>query len=280
MRQLGRTARRLTGDDVDRAADGRRAVERRPAAAQHLDPLDHIGRNLLQPVDTRQGGENRMRVDQNLRIVAVETVDADLREAAVLAVVLDAHPGLERKALGQARGVGPFEQAGVQHAHQRRSFAPQRLRTAGRDDHFVHRNAALRHLEVEFPGLAPFESDGHPAGGIAQRTDFERQFADREVFQEIVARGVGRRTESRADDGHRGVGDVFMGIPVHDVAEKIRVRAFARRFGREHDKALAHGQRQQNISFHTKVLNNGESKSAPACGRLRLPAAFTNPAHP
>ena len=266
MRQLGRTARRLTGDDVDRAADGRRAVERRPAAAQHLDPLDHIGRNLLQPVDTRQGGENRMRVDQNLRIVAVETVDADLREAAVLAVVLDAHPGLERKALGQARGVGPFEQAGVQHAHQRRSFAPQRLRTAGRDDHFVHRNAALRHLEVEFPGLAPFESDGHPTGGIAQRTDFERQFADREVFQEIVARSVGRRTESRADDGHRGVGNVFMGFTVHDVAEKIRVRAFARRFGREHDKALAHGQRQQNISFHTKVLNNGESKSAPACG--------------
>ena len=53
-----------------------------------------------------------MRVDQNLRIVAVETVHADLREAAVLAVVLDAHPGLERKALGQARGVGPFEQAG------------------------------------------------------------------------------------------------------------------------------------------------------------------------
>ncbi|WP_443639717.1 hypothetical protein, partial [Alistipes shahii] len=59
---------------------------------------------------------------------------------------------------------------------------------------------------------------------------------------------------------------VFMGFTVHDVAEKIRVRAFARRFGREHDKALAHGQRQQNISFHTKVLNNGESKSAPACG--------------
>lgn len=159
-----------------------------------------------------------------------------------------------------------FEQAGVQHAHQRRSFAPQRLRTAGRDDHFVHRNATLRHLEVEFPGLAPFESDGHPTGGIAQRTDFERQFADREVFQEIVARSVGRRTESRADDGHRGVGNVFMGFTVHDVAEKIRVRAFARRFGREHDKALAHGQRQQNISFHTKVLNNGESKSAPACG--------------
>ena len=55
--------------------------------------------------------------------MAVEAVDAHLREAAVLAVVLDAHPGLERKALGQARGVGPFEQAGVQHAHRAERLA-------------------------------------------------------------------------------------------------------------------------------------------------------------
>ena len=87
-----------------------------------------------------------------------ETVDADLREAAVLAVVLDAHPGLERKALGQARGVGPFEQAGVQHAHQRRSFAPQRLRTAA-----PHRTADLAALR------AGAVDPRHPLGGA--RTD-------------------------------------------------------------------------------------------------------------
>ena len=187
--------------------------------------------------------------------MAVETVDADLREAAVLAVVLDAHAGLEREALGQARGVGPLEQAGVQYAHQRRSFAPQRLRTAGRDDHFVHRNAALRHLEVEFPGLAPFERDGHPTGGIAQRADFERQLALGKVFQEIVPRGVGRRAESRTDDSHRGVGNVFTGFTVHDVAEKVRVRAFARRFGaiRSADVQAHEKECRQDISLHTKI---------------------------
>ena len=91
MRQLRRIARRFLGDDVDRAADGRRAVQRRTAAAQHLDPLDHVGRNLLQSVDARQGRKDRMRIDENLRIMAVESVDAHLREAAVLAVVLDPH---------------------------------------------------------------------------------------------------------------------------------------------------------------------------------------------
>ena len=93
-----------------------------------------------------------------------------------------------------------------------------------------------------------------------------RQLAFGQVFQKIVSRRVGRGAECRARHGDGRLGKVFMGFTVHDVAEKIRVRAFARRFGREHDKALAHGQRQQNISFHTKVLNNGESKSAPACG--------------
>ncbi len=198
MRHLRRIARRLTGDDVDRAADGRRPVQRRAAAAQHLDPLDHIGRNLFQAVYARQGRENRMRVDQNLRIVAVEAVDAHLREAAVLAVVLDAHAGLERQALCQARGIGPSRTS----RRPARSPAPApraaAVRTAGRYDHLVHRNAALRHLEVQFAGLAPFESDGHPTGGIAQRADFERQFAVGQVFQEIVPRSVGRRAECRA----------------------------------------------------------------------------------
>ena len=126
MRQLRRIARRLLGDDVDRAADGRRPEQRRTAAAQHLDPLDHVGRNLLQSVDARQGREDRVRIDQNLRIMAVEAVDAHLREAAVLAVVLDPHAGLERQPLRQARGVGLLEQPGVQHAHQRRRLPAQR----------------------------------------------------------------------------------------------------------------------------------------------------------
>ena len=190
--------------------------------------------------------------------MAVETVDANLRKATVLTVVLDAHAGLEGESLRQARGIGPFEQPRVQHAYQRRSFAPQRRRTAGRDDHFVHRNAALHHLEIEFQRLALFQRDGHLRRGIAQRTDFERQFADRKVFQEIVPRSIGRRAESRTDDSYRGIGNVFMGFTVHNVAEKIRVRALARRIGAHHagDSQAHRKEPRQDMSFHMKISNN------------------------
>ena len=240
MRQLGRTARRLLGDDVDRAADGRRPEKRRTAAAQHLDPLDHVGRNLLQSVDARQGREDRVRIDQNLRIMAVEAVDTHLHKAAVLAVVLDTHAGLERKPLRQARSIGPLEQLGVEDAHQCRSFAPQRRRTARRDDHLVHRDAVLRHLEIQLQRLAPPQRDGHPLRGVAQGADLERQRAFGQVFQEIVSRSVGRRAEGRADDGHRSIGKVFMGVTVHHVAEKVGIRAFARRLGAQHSQILTH----------------------------------------
>ena len=212
MRQLGRTARRLPGDDVDCAADGRRTEERRAAAAQHLDPFDHVGRNLFQPVDACQGRKNGMRIDQYLRIVSVEAVDAHLHKTAVLA---------------------------VEYAHQRRGFAPQRRRTARRDDHLVHRDAVLRHLEIQFQRLAALQRDGGSFRGVAQGTDFERQLPFGQVFQEIVSRSVGRRTEGRADDGYRGIGNVFVGFTVHHVAVKVGVRAFARRIGTRHNKIQA-----------------------------------------
>ena len=174
MRQLGRAARRLLRDDVDRPADGRRAVERRAAAAQHLDPFDHVRGYLFQSVDARQGREDRMRIDEDLRIVSVESVDAHLGESAVLAVVLDTHAGLKRKPLGQAGGIGAFEKHAPEDTHQRRGLAPQRGRTARRDHHFVHRDAARSHLEIEFGGDAATERDGGLHGGISQGADFER----------------------------------------------------------------------------------------------------------
>ena len=275
VRQLGRTTRRFPGDDVDRAADSRRTEKRRAAAAQHLDPLDHVGRNLLQPVDTRQGRKDGMRIDQNLRIVAVEAVDAHLHEAAVLAVVLDPHAGLERKALRQTRGIGPLEQLGVEHAHQRRSLAPQRRRTARRHDHLVHRDAVLRHLEIQFQRLAALQRDGGPFRGVAQGADFERQLPFGKVFQKIVSRSVGRRTEGRADDGYRGIGNMFVGFTVHHMTVKVGIRAFARGLGAQHaGNSQAHDEEyRQDMSFHSKIklrVGPGKLRTNQKGGETRL----------
>ena len=64
-----------------------------------------IGGNLFETVDAVEGREERPRVEQDLRIVAVQTVDAYLREAAVLTSVLDAHAWLETQTVGQRGGV-------------------------------------------------------------------------------------------------------------------------------------------------------------------------------
>ena len=250
MRHLRRIARRLLRNDVDRAADGRRPEQRRAAAAQHLDPLDHVGRDLFQAVYARQGREYRVRIDQDLRIMAVEAVDAHLREAAVLAVVLDTHAGLERQPLCQARGIGLLEQPGVQHAHQRRRLPAQPGGTAGRYDHLVHRDAALHHLEIQFGRLSTSKRHLLRLRGITQRADFERQRALGQVFQEIMPRSVGRGTECRARHGDGRIGNMFMRVAVDHMAEDIGVGTFLRRLDTKYQYTPAHDECQQNIFFH------------------------------
>ena len=97
----GRIADRFLGDDVDGSTDGRRTEEGRATAADHLHAVYHICRNLLQTIHAVQRGEYRARIHQYLRVVAVETIDAHLCEAAVLTVVLRAYAGLEFESLGK-----------------------------------------------------------------------------------------------------------------------------------------------------------------------------------
>lgn len=57
----------------------------------------------------QQCRKDRAGVDQYLRIFALHAVDADLRIAAVLAIVLDTDTRLEDQSLCQCRGVGLLE---------------------------------------------------------------------------------------------------------------------------------------------------------------------------
>ena len=146
----------ILGDDVDRATDGRGAEERRTASAHHLDAVDHAGRNLLQSINARKGRKDGMRIDENLRIVSVESVDAHLHKTAVLTVVLNAYAGLETKPLSQTSRVGVVENLAVEDVHQGRGLATRGFAAAGRDDYVVHGNSVFRDFEVEFEGLSFF----------------------------------------------------------------------------------------------------------------------------
>ncbi len=78
-------------NDVDHATNSAGAVQRGAATFDHFDALDHPRGNVLDAVDLRERRHNRMAVHKDLRVRAFEAEQPNLREVAVLAVVLHAH---------------------------------------------------------------------------------------------------------------------------------------------------------------------------------------------
>ena len=269
---LCRIVERIARDDVDRAADGRRPEKSGTASAQHLDPLDHAGRNLFEPVDAREGREDGVGVDEYLGVMAVEPVDADLREAAVLAVVLGADAGLETQSLSQTDRIGLLEQVGSEDADQRRSFAAQRGAAAGRDHHVVHRNAALGDFEVELLRFASAEDDLFLLGRITDLAGFDDVFAFGQIVEKIVSRGVGRDAVGGAVDRNGRKGEVFAGPAVDDMTEKIGVRGAFGGVVRLRDAGEAHEKCGRYDAFHgfeNGLVPTGTHGKAPPDGGIR-----------
>ena len=161
MSHAALVAQGFFGNDVDGSGYGRRAEQRRPAAAHHFDAVYHAGRQLFEPVDTGQGAEYGPRVDKNLRIRTVESVDAYLLEATVLAIVLHAHAGLEVHSLRQGIGLRILEQTGSRHAHQRGRHAAGSLAAVGRHDDALQVDVAA--LEGKVDDLRTALSERHVA---------------------------------------------------------------------------------------------------------------------
>ena len=99
--QRGEVAQRFFRNDVHYAADGARSVQGRSPAADHLDPLDHADGHLFEPVHSGQGTENGTAVDQDLGVLAFQSVNTQLGRAAVPAIVFDAQARLEIHSFGQ-----------------------------------------------------------------------------------------------------------------------------------------------------------------------------------
>ena len=90
-------------DNVYRSAHGICAKKCRTSATHHFNSVYHVGRNLFQTINSRQGTDDRATVNQHLRIGSVKSVDAHLCKTAVLARIFDTHTRLERQALGNGR---------------------------------------------------------------------------------------------------------------------------------------------------------------------------------
>ena len=259
VRHRGRGSRGIFRDHIDHPGDGRRTEECRTAAAHHLDALDHVGRNLFQTVDTRQTAEHGTRIDEHLRVGAVEPVDAHLRETAVLAIVFHAHAGLELQRLREERTLRVVKDFGIEHIHQRRGQSPFRHIAGGRHHHIAERQLGhefeVRH-QRGIGGGGHLVCLRHKAGHV----HFDLQGADREIFEHVVPRHVGRHRNVLSFHRHRNMGQELARGRIahmpHNVCRPVvgsgQHRARSRKEGEQQKQK--EGKYFSHILFYTIIL--------------------------
>lgn len=118
--------------------------------------------------------------------MAVETVDAHLGESAVLAVVFDAHSGLEAESVGQGVGADAGEELRCGDADERRTVAALGLALAAGDNDLIEHQGVGHHFEIDFgrgPGL---DGDFAAHGLIAYEGHFESVGSRLQVAELIV----------------------------------------------------------------------------------------------
>ena len=138
MRYCRRISDRFPGDYIDGSGDSRRTEKCRTTSTHHLHPVHHVGRKLFDSVHARQGAEYRTGIYKNLGILSVQTIDPDLLESAVLAIVLDTDSRLERKSLSYGSGIGPVICVHSDHIHKSRRHTSGRFASGCGNYHPVY----------------------------------------------------------------------------------------------------------------------------------------------
>ena len=181
-----RIARRLPGDDVDRAGNGGRAEKSRTSTPADLDPIHHIRRNLLNAIDACQGAEYRPRIDKYLGIRPIQPIDPHLLVAAVLAVVLHTDSRLEHQTLRKRSCIDPLVGLHIHYIHKSRSQHPRYLAAARRDHHAVDLHIVFLKLEIHFQCVALLDDDLMADCFPANSRSLQGECALRKMLEVIV----------------------------------------------------------------------------------------------
>ena len=211
-RYLKRIVHRVFGDDVDGSAHGICPEQRRAAATHHLYALNHVGRNLLQSVHARQRTHHRTAVYQNLRIRTFQSVDAHLRESAILAVVFHTQSRLKVKRLGEVVRVDYLKQAVVHHVYHHRSQLSVGLVAVGRHHHLVGHNRFFFHHKVHVNSEIIAHRYALGLGRIPHALYLQRIFSCRNILKAEVAFGIGSHPYARFNYQYISVWQTFLRI--------------------------------------------------------------------
>ena len=134
---------------VHRTANGIGAEERRTATTHNLHALNHVHRDLFQTIYTAQCTHHRTAVYEHLRVRAFKTIDAHLREATVLAVILDTQARYIVEALGKVKGVDGLEKFHRSHRYHHWGILTAYHITVGRHNKVLHHHILGLQLEVD-----------------------------------------------------------------------------------------------------------------------------------
>ncbi len=138
----------VLGDDIDHAAEGRSAPQRRSCALDHLDLLD-IQRRQHVPVElTGVAGVDRNPVEQQQHLVAgAERIAGGTADVDLIADKMDARRTLER--LLDVGGAALLDLQRGDHRERYRRLVQRLLGLARGDDHRVHLDGSGPELHIK-----------------------------------------------------------------------------------------------------------------------------------
>ena len=211
------------GNDIHYTGNSVRAVHRRSASTNDLYAVDHRCRHLLQTIDRSHRGEDRTRVHENLGILTLQTIDTQIRLAAVGAGVL--HP--------QAR----LKIQRVRHTCYRR-----RLKEFGREDiddcrrfltlgsisvcgHYdiLQQLCLLMDSGLEFHRPVFNNINRQLLCLVPYVTEDDDLATQRKVFEQIMAGFIGHCTDIRALQLNIHKRQVFSCFCIQHVTREVRV---------------------------------------------------------
>ena len=209
VRNRGAVADGLLGDDVDDAGDGVAAIERRAAAAHHLDLVDHCRGQLLEQIKAGEGAVDGTAVDEHLRVGSAKSVEADVEGAAVLAGVFDADTSLIFKSFAKIDGTCGLELAPVDNTHNRRRFHTADGVLGGGDDNLIESHGVGLERKFQFDSLLGGHRDAVRCLAETDQPHDDVVSTFGTVGYVEMARGVGYGTDGGAFDLYVSVGNML-----------------------------------------------------------------------
>ncbi len=260
-RYLERIVDGVFGYDVDGASHGIGSKQGRASATHHFHPFNHVHGDLFQSVHPAQCADDGTAVYQYLRVRPFQTIDADLGESAVLAVVLHTQARLVVQCLGKVSGVDHLKQFGTHHIYDYRSCLAAHLVSVGGYHHFIGNEVLLFHREMYDRSEVPAHRHLLLLGLVAYCRHTKFVFSHRKLAELKLSFFIGNRSLPTADNQNCGIRYIFFcTLHYHMTGNHI---AFLYRIYSKNYAGTYHCKYQrQNALFHQINALNLKSNSS------------------